>query len=42
LAVEAQSLTIEPLDLGVDVLTVETLDEYRPSLQTMVEFLLRA
>jgi predicted kinase len=42
LAVEAQSLTTEPLDLGVEVLTVDTLDEYRPTLPTIVEFLLSA
>lgn len=42
LALEAQPLTIEPLDLGVEVLTVETFDEYRPTLQEMIEYLKRA
>jgi cytidylate kinase len=39
LAIEAQSLTIDPLDLGVEVLTVETLDGYRPALPQMIDFL---
>jgi predicted kinase len=42
LALEAQSLTTEPLDLGVEVLTVETVDHYRPSLQEMITFIRRA
>jgi hypothetical protein len=42
LALQAQSLTIEPLDLGVEVLTVDTFEDYRPTLQAIVEFILRA
>jgi hypothetical protein len=40
LALEAQYLTIDPPDLGVDLLRVDTSDGYQPSLDGIVEFIL--
>jgi hypothetical protein len=42
LAPEAQSLTIEPLELGAELLLVDTSDGYTPTLNEIIEFLRRA
>jgi predicted kinase len=41
-ALQSQELTAEPPDLGIDLLRVDTSDGYRPSLDGILEFVLRA
>jgi predicted kinase len=42
LALEAQPTTLEPPDLGVALLRVDTSDGYHPSVDEMLEFILRS
>ncbi len=39
-ALEAEKLTIEPPELGVDALKVDTSDGYRPSIQEVLAYIL--